>query len=346
MTRTIAFAVPGDINTVTGGYLYDLKLMRALEAGGSCVQHLAWGSSFPAPSPEDAHQAIAQLHALGPDVPAVVDGLAYAALETEALRRVAAPLYALVHHPLALEPGLEPARAAKMALREKANLALARHIFVTSPHTAGILRAQYGVTQDRITVVQPGFEQPAPQQAQKVDPPLILSVGILARRKGHDVLLGALALITDLDWQADIVGRDHEAGMTAQLQAMIAQLGLGARVRLCGEVSDDALAERYRSARIFALATRYEGYGIVFAEAKGYGLPIVSTRAGAVPETVGDQAGILVPSEDTQAFAAALRRMLTVPQAREQYAQASLKAAGQLSSWDDAATLVHAQVFP
>lgn len=348
MTHTLAFAVPGDIHTLTGGYLYDLKLMRALGAAGLDVRHLAWGSSFPMPSPVDAQQAIAQLHALGPDVPAVVDGLAYGALETQALRQVAAPLYPLVHHPLALEPGLDPARAAAMAKRESANLALARHIFVTSPHTAGILRAQYGTTADRITVVLPGFERPAlqpvPQPVQKLDPPLILSVGILARRKGHDVLLRALSQITDLGWQADIVGRDHEVGMTEQLHAMITELGLDRRVHLSGEISNAALERRYRTASIFALATRYEGYGIVFGEAMGHGLPIVSTLAGAVPETVGDKAGILVPPEDPQAFAAALRRMLTVPKKREEHAQASLHAAGRLSSWDDAAMCVRARI--
>lgn len=344
MTHTLAFAVPGDIHTVTGGYLYDLKLMRALGAAGLDVRHLAWGSTFPAPSPIDAHQAIAQLHELGPDIPAIVDGLAYGALETQALGQVAAPLYPLVHHPLALEPGLDPARAAAMARRENANLALARHIFVTSPHTAGILSAQYGTTADRITVVLPGFERPVPQLVGKTEPPLILSVGILARRKGHDVLIRALAQITDLDWQADIVGRDHEAGMTEQLRAMITEFGLDGRVDLSGEVSTAALDQRYRTASMFALATRYEGYGIVFGEAMGHGLPIVSTLAGAVPETVGDKAGLLVPSDDPKAFAAALRRMLTVPKEREEHARASLQAAGRLSSWDDAASCVRGRI--
>ncbi|KIN71100.1 glycosyltransferase family 4 protein [Sulfitobacter guttiformis] len=346
MTYTIAFAVPGDINTLTGGYLYDLNLMQALGRDGTIINHLAWGDSFPAPDAKDAQQAIAQLQSLGAEVPVVVDGLAYGALDTDALRQVAAPLYALVHHPLALEPGLESARAAEMAQREQANLALARHIFVTSPHTAGILRSEYGTKADRITVVLPGFERPVPQQAQKPDRPIILSVGILAQRKGHDILLRALAQITDLDWQADIVGRDHEKGMTAYLQAMIADLGLGRRVCLSGEVSRDAMNERYRSASIFALATRYEGYGIVFGEAMGHGLPIVSTLAGAVPDTVGEKAGILVPADDADAFAAALRRMLTMPTVREEHARASLEAGGFLGTWDDAAARMRERIFP
>jgi len=228
-----------------------------------------------------------------------------------------------------------------MAARERANLELARHIFVTSPHTGTLLGAQYGVEAARITVVRPGFLRPdAAAPVAKASPPLILSVGILAQRKGHDVLLRALAQITDLDWQADIVGRDHEAGMTAALTALIEELGLSGRVTLSGEITAEALDARYRQATLFALATRYEGYGIVFGEAMGYGLPIVSTRTGAVPETVGEAAGLLVPVEDSAAFAQALRHLLGAPEAREACAAASLRAAEALANWQDAAALV------
>jgi glycosyltransferase involved in cell wall biosynthesis len=340
MTTKIAFAVPGDIQTLTGGYLYDLKLMKALSKLGLSVGHMAWGDSFPAPTPQHAAEALAQLQDLPADQPAIVDGLAYGALETEALYSVTAPLFALVHHPLALEPGLDPVVAKRMERREKANLEFARHIFVTSPHTGAILRAEYGVAADKITVVLPGFDAPAQLQTAKADPPLILSVGILAHRKGHDVLLHALAQITDLDWQADIVGRDHEAGMTEKLSALIENLGLSGRVTLSGEVSDDALQMRYRGATMFALATRYEGYGIVFGEAMGYGLPIVSTRAGAVPETVGEQAGLLVDADDADAFADALRQMLSQPTLRADCSAASLRGGTALISWPQAAGLV------
>jgi len=343
----IAFAVPGDITTLTGGYIYDLRLMDSLIASGVTVQHMAWGDSFPDARTQDAAAALAQLHALPEDQPALIDGLAYGALDTAGLRLVRAPLFALVHHPLALEPGLDPAQARAMALRERDNLSLARHVFVTSPHTAGLLIRDFGVGPERITVVRPGFAPPvAVGTLAPADPPLILSVGILARRKGHDILLQALAQITDLDWQADIVGRDHEPGMTAHLAAMIGDLHLGARVRLSGEVTREALAARYGRATVFALATRYEGYGIVFGEAMGHGLPIVSTRVGAVPETVGEQAGLLVPPEDPAAFAGALRRLLGDSALRGACARASLQAATSLADWAGSARLVRDRMVP
>ncbi len=340
MTQSIAFAVPGDIRTLTGGYLYDFNLMTALSDLGVNVRHMQWGPDFPHPAQHHAAEALAQLQALPTDRPALIDGLAYGALDTEGLRKVAAPLFALVDHPLAQEPGLNPDIAQGMARREQANLDLARHIFVTSPHTGDILQRHYAVTADRITVVRPGFVRPALGPSDKADPPLILSVGLLAQRKGHDILLHALSRITDLSWQADIVGRDHEPGMTATLTALIDELGLSGRVRLSGEIDAAALDARYRSATLFALATRYEGYGIVFGEAMGHGLPIVSTRAGAVPETVGDAAGLLVPPDDPRAFGDALRHLLGDPRARKACARASLSAAEALPGWADAAALV------
>lgn len=341
MMRSMAFAVPGDIRTLTGGYLYDLNLMTALRNLGLDVQHFEWGNSFPNPTPDHMTAALDQLQTLPADCAALVDGLAYGALDTTRLRRVSAPLFALVHHPLALEPGLDPGVAKAMVLKEQANLELARHIFVTSPHTGSLLQGQYGVRAEKITVIRPGFEQPAAALARpKTDPPLILSVGLLALRKGHDILLRALAQITDLHWQADIVGRDHEPGMKASLTALIDDLGLGGRVKLSGEVTAEALEARYRSATLFALATRYEGYGIVFGEAMGHGLPIVSTRAGAVPETVGPDAGLLVPPDDPVAFAHALRRLLSQPALRQSCIRGSRAAANGLASWAQSAALV------
>ena len=343
--RHMAFAVPGDITTVTGGYLYDRRLGEALTAAGVTLCALRLGDSFPHPTGADMDDALAQLAALPPDCPALVDGLAYGALDPARLGAVRAPLVALVHHPLALEPGLDAGMARRMAAREQANLALARHIVVTSPHIAQLLASEYGVDRARISVAQPGFIAPV-QAARAPDaPPLILSVGLLARRKGHDILLRALAEIADLDWQAVIVGRAHEAATARARRAQRDGCGLAGRVRIAGEIPQAALDELYRRATVFALATRYEGYGIVFAEAMGHGLPIVTTRAGAVPETVPPEAGLLVPPEDAHALAGALRRMLGDAPLHESCARAARAAATRLPGWPESAAVVAAALF-
>lgn len=344
--RTIAFAVPGDINTLTGGYLYDRRLADALVASGVDLRHLMFGDSFPHPTAPDMADALAQLSALPPECPALVDGLAFGALDTERLAQVAAPLIALVHHPLALEPGLDQEQARQMAARETANLTLARHIVVTSPHIARLLENEYGVAASRISIAQPGFTLP-PVEGTRRDavPPLILSVGIIAQRKGHDILLRALAEIVDLDWQAVIVGRAHEPETARALHDLTGRLGLSDRVHFAGEVSQETLDRLYRKASIFALATRYEGYGIVFGEAMGHGLPIVSTRAGAVPDTVPSDAGLLVPPEDADAFADALRRLLGDAGLRAVCGAFAHRHAKTLPGWTDTAKVVAEALF-
>jgi glycosyltransferase involved in cell wall biosynthesis len=344
-SRGLAFAVPGDIDTVTGGYLYDRRLADALGRTGHDVCRLRLGDSFPHPTDSDMADALARLQALPPDCPVLVDGLAYGALDTGGVSRLRAPVVALVHHPLALEPGLRAETARDMAAREAANLALTRHIVVPSPHIAGLLEKHYDVPARRISIAQPGFTPPAPAPAQRATPPLILSVGLQARRKGHDILLHALSQLTDLDWQAEIVGRTHEPDTARALRDLRAALGLTGRVAIAGEVDQPVLDALYRRASLFALATRYEGYGIVFAEAMGHGLPIVSTRVGAVPGTVPEQAGHLVPPDDPAAMAGAIRALLTDDRLRQQVSAGALQVAADLPDWDATARVVAEALF-
>jgi glycosyltransferase involved in cell wall biosynthesis len=339
--RALAFAVPGDIDRRTGGYIYDKNLIAALRAQGRRVDLISLPASFPDAPPADMAAAIAALTALPPDLPVIVDGLALGAMDPAGVARMRAPLVAFCHHPLGLETGLPPARAAALIACERANLARAAHVLVPSPHTGRILTADFGVDSARITVALPGFPPPDPLR-HPATPPLILAVGLIAARKGHDVLIRALGQITDLDWQAVIVGSTVDAALAADLEALRVSLGLAPRLRIGGEVGAEALRDLYRSATVFALATRYEGYGMVFAEALGHGLPIVATAGGAVADTVPPDAGILVPVNDDAGVAGALRTVLTDAPRRTAMATAATAAAARLPSWADTAARVSA----
>jgi glycosyltransferase involved in cell wall biosynthesis len=257
---------------------------------------------------------------------------------------MAAPIVAMIHHPLAHESGLDAGLRAHFLETERANLTHTAHVLVPSPHTAALLQSDYGVEASRITIVRPGTDRPGVDlscgQRAKATSPLILSVGIAHPRKGHDILLRALSMLLHRDWQAVIIGSRYDEGHARALDALHAYLGLAGRVKLAGRVSADELAQNYADAQIFALATRYEGYGIVFDEALSYGLPIVSCNTGAVPDTVPSTAGLLVPAENADAFANALDRMLTDVDLRGAMAQASSRFGAALPSWDDAAALV------
>lgn len=337
--RPAAFAIPGDIDQKTGGYIYEKTLLHGLRAQGRRVDHLQLPGTFPLAPPADMAAAVAQLAAVPTDTPVILDGLVCGGIDTAGLATVKAPLVAMIHHPVGLETGLPPATAAELLRREAANLALAAQVVVPSPHTKRILVADFGVPGDRIHIAPPGFADPDPLRTP-VDPPLILSVGLIAARKGHDVLIDALGAITGLPWQAQIVGGTHDHDVLRSLTQKADDLGLYGRLRFRGRMAEGELAALYRQATVFALATRYEGYGMVFGEALGHGLPIVTCAAGAVPETVPPGTGHLVPVDDAPAFAAALRRLLTDDAHRAQMAAASTAAGHALPRWSDTAAVM------
>ena len=331
LTRA-AFALPGDITTVTGGYLYDRRLFEGLAGLGHAMRLVPLSPQFPFADEAAMAESLATLAELPADCPVIVDGLAYGAMATEGLARARAPIVALVHHPLALESGLPADQAAHLEATECANLRLARHVLVPSPHTRRILFERYDVPPEKITIARPGINPvriaPAP-----TDPPLILSVGILHPRKGHDILIAALGDLGDLNWRAVIAGTPWEAGHADALARQIAASPVADRITLAGSVSDARLEALYAEASLFALATRYEGHGLVFDEAILRGLPILSCRTGAVPDTVPQDAGLLVAPDDATAFAGALRLMLTDHARREGAALAARRAAAMLPDW-------------
>jgi glycosyltransferase involved in cell wall biosynthesis len=330
--RPAAFAIPGDINTLTGGYIYERRLLEGLRAQGRDVAHIQLGASFPDPTQADMDDAAMRLAAIDPDRPVILDGLVFGSIDTTVLARMTAPIVAMIHHPLAHESGLDTARRHHFHRTERDNLGFAARVLVPSPHTAALLTSDYGVSPDRITIARPGTVQPIVHTAP-VDPPLILSVGIQHPRKGHDILLRALALLEGQDWQAVIVGGRYDAAHAAELEQLHAQLGLAGRVHFAGRVDEGALARLYGQAAIFALATRYEGYGIVFDEAMAHGLPIVSCQTGAVPDTVAKAAGMLVEPENPEAFAKALDQLLADRGLRAQMASAAGRAGAALPGW-------------
>lgn len=333
LNKRVFFVYPGDLNTPTGGYHYDRRIIQEWIRDGITVETIALSDTFPNPSLaalRDAEERFAKLpdHAL-----VVVDGLAFGAL-AEVIETMQARLrwVALCHHPLALESGLTLAEQARLQHSEQRALEFARAVIVTSQHTADLLITQFKVPKARITVALPGTD-PQPFARAQGQPPTLLTLASLIPRKGHDVLVQALADISDLPWQARWVGSPHlNPEWQAQLVATVVRLGLTERIRIVGTV--ESPAEELQQADLFVLPSRFEGYGMVFAEALAVGLPIVAARAGAVPDVVPGQAGVLVPPDDVSALAAALRTLLTHPEQRRALQIGAQKAAAQLPSWE------------
>ena len=338
MVKRFAFAVPGDLATPTGGYAYDRRIIAELGKLGWQIDIVDLGQGFPFPSDATRKAAHERLLALPADRIVVVDGLALGVLpETaRALRR----LLALVHHPLAVESGISKEQAESLRASEQAALSAARHVVVTSAATAGQLSSHYAVPAERMTVVRPGSD-PVPPAPRRADNTVrLLSVGAVVPRKGYDVLIAALATLTDLQWSLTIAGDCTRNPRTAaQLKADIEHHELDNRISVLGAVPAQRLGELYAGADIFALASRYECYGMAYAQAIPHGVPVVGTNAGAIPGTVPPDAGLLVAPDDVPAFASALRRLIGSADERRRFADAARNAAAQLPTWPESAKL-------
>jgi glycosyltransferase involved in cell wall biosynthesis len=339
-----AFAIPGDLATPTGGYVYARKILPLL-AERLRIEVCPLPTGFPLASETELDEAAAVLAAL--DTPGMVffiDGLAYGALPVWALEALNAPIVALVHHPLGLEEGLNPSEKAHLLKTEEKALALAEHIVAPSHGTARELTRLFSVPDRKITIAEPGILRGRRAQgALAGQPPHIVTVGTLTPRKGYGVLIDALNLVRDLPWRATIAGSlDRSPETAALVRRKLAEYGLEERVQLAGQLDEATLSSLYSSADIFALASFYEGYGMAFAEAMAHGLPVVASGEGAVRDTVPDSAGFVCAAGDMAAFAEALRVLLSNAALRKEKAEGAWRHGRTLPDWAHTAdTIAH-----
>jgi glycosyltransferase involved in cell wall biosynthesis len=337
VVRRVAFAVPGDLATATGGYAYDRRIIAELEHLGWQIDIIKLGDEFPWPSDETRKAALDRLTSIPASRTIVIDGLAFGVLPDvgrKLSRRHA--LLALVHHPLALETGLSPAQINILHNSERAALSVASRVVVTSKIISQQLSSDYAVPSDRIIVVPPGTDPSPIAHGHNDGVVRLLSIGAIVQRKAFDVLVTALAALKDLPWRLSIVGdsyRDRTA--VAELVSAVDCFGLNGRVTLLGVVSPADLAQLFLDADLFVLASHFEGYGMAYAEAIAHGLPVIGTTAGAIPETVPEGAGVLVAPGDVDALANALRRLIERPTERATYAAGARKVANKLPKWQD-----------
>ncbi|TCK23596.1 glycosyltransferase involved in cell wall biosynthesis [Ancylobacter aquaticus] len=335
-----AFAIPGDISLPTGGYAYDRRVMAEAPRAGGALTHVALPGGFPFPSPTELERSAEILRALPPGQPVLIDGLALGALPAPLLRGVERPLAALVHHPLALESGLNEGQRAELFASERAALAQVSAVIATSPSTARCLAREYGVPAERLSVAVPGTD-PGLRASGTGRPLRLLAVGAVIPRKAHGVLVEALAGLNAHDWTCHIVGAtDRDPDETARVAARIATHGLGARVRLTGALSPERLAGEFDAADLFVTASLFEGYGMGLTEALAHGLPIVATRAGAIPDTVPAEASLLAEPGDVASLAEALRLLFDEPDRRAVLAQAAWHHGQSLPTWMQTAAVL------
>jgi len=178
------------------------------------------------------------------------------------------------------------------------------------------------------------FSLPSPEEGG-----YILFVSTIEPRKNLPLLLEAYSLVRD--WKRvspmpalALAGR--EGWLSEQVHMRIDELRLREHVRLLGEMPGSGLVTLYQGARVFALPSLYEGFGLPALEALACGVPVVASKGGSLPEVVGD-AGVLLDPHDVEGWASTLERILLDSAESERLREAGPRQAA-LFSWERAAS--------
>lgn len=172
----------------------------------------------------------------------------------------------------------------------------------------------YGLQVPIVTIYNP-VARPAQLARTRRDKPLVLMLGRLGKRKGTYDILKAIPLVEASGVTADYwLGGDGEV---EQVQQIVSANEWGQHVRLLGWVRDQAKHDALSQADLLLLPSYHEGLPVAVLEAMAYGLPVISTPVGGIPEAVDDgETGFLVPPGDVAALAEKIRLLLTDPELR------------------------------
>jgi len=330
----------------SGGNAYDSRIRAGLTQLGWSVQVLAVPGSWPRPD-RAAAAALASALAGVPDTGTVlIDGLIASALPQVVVPECGRLRVAvLVHMPLSESHADRGAFAVRA--KERAVLSAAAAVVTTSRWTRSVLLGRYGLLPARVHVAAPGAEAATSTPATPAGGEL-LCVAAVAPHKGQDVLLGALALLTELSWRCTLVGPlDRDPAFVQCLCRQAQAARIDHRLRVTGALSGGELERAYAGADLLVLPSHAETYGMVVTEALARGLPVLATWVGGVPEALGRTPdgglpGLLVPPGDAAALAAALRGWLTEPVLRSPLRSAAAERRSTLPGWPATALAVSA----
>jgi glycosyltransferase involved in cell wall biosynthesis len=336
MANAVTLVVAGNLNARTGGYIYDRHVVDGLRERNWSVDVRVLADSFPRPTAAASAHAERTFDTIRDGTVTLVDSLVLGAIP-DIIERHGTRLrvVALMHLPLAADVGLDEDSASRFAVAERRALGAAAAVVVTGRATLKLLDSSL-VSSSRVFVIEPGTD-PVPLARGSGGTRIhLLCVATLNPGKGHEDLLSALAAIPSREWRLTCAGSlTRDPRTVERVRALTRDAGLDDLVSLTGELDGRALEAVYDRSDVFVLATLRETYGMAVAEALARGLPVVSTRTGAIPDLVGSEAGLLVAPGDVPALTDVLSHVLRDPALRKRLADGARRVRASLPGWDD-----------
>jgi len=343
----VHFVVPDGIDDParpSGGNAYDRHVCRGLTSIGWSVHEHAIPGFWSRPDATSFAALDGAVERIPDDAVVLLDGLvASTAPEVLVAQARRLRLVVLVHMPLGHRPA--DGRAGDARMRERAVLSVAAAVITTSAWSRQRLLELYSLPADRVHVAEPAVDA-ADLATGTTAGGVLLCIGAVTPDKGHDVLLDALATVTDLSWRCVCVGSlDRARAFVEDLRRRSLDAGLSDRVCFAGPLSGADLDRAYAAADLLVLASRGEAYGMVVIEALARGLPVVAADVGGLTEALGHGAdgirpGLLVPPDDPAALGAAVRTWLGDDELRERLRRAACERRESLSGWSTTTSVI------
>jgi glycosyltransferase involved in cell wall biosynthesis len=336
----VAFITVGDTGRKTGGYLYNGRVISGLRKRGFEIEEVVAGGA----SSEE------QL-TVAPGFGSRFDPSTFDAIVVDALARIAVfrhldgwlswrPVVALVHELPSVAGGESGPETIASERNYEEPLLRADRLIAVSNHGRNELVGR-GVSPERIHVVPPGFDGVPVGVGSHVtrdSPVRALCVAQWIERKGILTLVEGWTQRERKGAVLELIGEtDADPDYAVLVRAAIEAAPRGSIV-VSGCVDDAGLGASYAAADLFVLPSRYEGYGIVYAEALAHGLPIIACDAGPVSELVGREAAVLVRPDDREDLSAALDLVLGDPTLRVRMSAAASRRASRLPRWEHTVT--------
>jgi glycosyltransferase involved in cell wall biosynthesis len=308
----IGFVIYGSLDTVSGGYLYDRKLVEYLRTQGDSMEiiSLPW-RNYAAHLTDNFHFRLpANLDIL------IQDELNHPSLIAANAGKHSYPVISLVHHLRCSE--LRPKWQNDLyRIVEKKYLQSVDGFIFNSQTTKNVVKGLMVKERPSIVAYPPTdrfgdviSENEIKERANSREL-RILFLGNVIERKGLHTLLNALASVGQngiLSYRLDVVGSlDSEPKYAQEMQRNASIPSLRSSVTFHGALDNGLLKEMLRQAHVLVVPSSYEGFGIVYLEGMAFGLPAIGTMAGAASEIIADgETGYLVEPDDSKTLAARL----------------------------------------
>jgi len=340
----VAKLIIGDINSLTGGYIYEKRLVEYLRSKGVKTDVIS------IPNIPYALQLFSNLwlffYFLTKKYDVIIeDEMTHPAvwLFNFWVRYVKRTKIVAIVHILHWLAAKESWQTPYVKFIEKQMLRTADLIIANSRHTKEEVE-RMGLPANAIEVIYPGFDllDVTERESHRGDNVKLLYVGNWDPRKGLEVLLEAIYRLNNPRITLDVVGDDSfYPQYTRRVRKKALAWGLEDKVRFHGRVDRESIGRFYSEADIFVMPSFYEPFGIVFAEAMSFGLPIIAVNAGGIPELVEhEKNGLLVLPKDACSLAQAIDRFASSADLRREYGKSSYEKSKELNTWEDSFNVI------